>query len=103
MECSPFSRPNKRKKQHQWFFDDYAFTIDALITLYQSTFDEEWLLLSKNLTEYVFKHFSDEHSPMFFYTSDDDPKLITRKIELSDNVIPASNAVMAKTFFILVI
>ena len=93
--------PTKGKSSINGFLDDYAFTIDALITLYQSTFDEEWLLLSKNLTEYVFKHFSDEHSPMFFYTSDDDPKLITRKIELSDNVIPASNAVMAKNLFYL--
>ena len=93
--------PTNGKSSINGFLDDYAFTIDALITLYQSTFDEEWLLLSKNLTEYVFKHFSDEHSPMFFYTSDDDPKLITRKIELSDNVIPASNAVMAKNLFYL--
>ena len=93
--------PTKGKSSINGFLDDYAFTIDALVTLYQSTFDEEWLLLSKNLTEYVFKHFSDEHSPMFFYTSDDDPKLITRKIELSDNVIPASNAVMAKNLFYL--
>jgi uncharacterized protein len=93
--------PSKGKSSINGFLDDYAFTIDALITLYQSTFDEEWLLLSKNLTEYVFKHFSDKHSPMFFYTSDDDPKLITRKIELSDNVIPASNAVMAKNLFYL--
>jgi len=93
--------PINGKSSINGFLDDYAFTIDALITLYQSTFDEEWLLLSKNLTEYVFKHFSDEHSPMFFYTSDDDPKLITRKIELSDNVIPASNAVMAKNLFYL--
>lgn len=93
--------PTKGKSSINGFLDDYAFTIDALITLYQSTFDEEWLLLSKNLTEYVFKHFSDEHSPMFFFTSDDDPKLITRKIELSDNVIPSSNAVMAKNLFYL--
>jgi uncharacterized protein YyaL (SSP411 family) len=33
---------------------------------------------------------------MFFFTSSDDKKLIVRKAELSDNVIPASNSVMAR-------
>ncbi len=83
------------------FLEDYAFTIEACLTLYQSTFDEEWLMLSKNLTEYVFGHFDDDSSGMFFFTSDTDPKLIARKTELSDNVIPASNSVMAKNLFYL--
>jgi uncharacterized protein YyaL (SSP411 family) len=35
-------------------------------------------------------------SGMFFFTNDKDPKLIARKMEVSDNVIPASNSSMAK-------
>ena len=38
---------------------------------------------------------------MFYYTSDIDPPLITRKKEVSDNVIPASNSVMAKNLYTL--
>ncbi len=83
------------------FLEDYAFTIDAFISLYQVTFDEEWLMLSQKLCEYVFKHFSDESSGMFFFTSNEDPALIARKMELSDNVIPSSNSVMAKNLFYL--
>ncbi len=83
------------------FLEDYAFTIDAFISLYQVTFDEEWLMLSQKLCEYVFKHFSDESSGMFFFTSNEDPALIARKMELADNVIPSSNSVMAKNLFYL--
>jgi uncharacterized protein YyaL (SSP411 family) len=83
------------------FLEDYAFTIEAFVTLYQSTFDEEWLNLAIKLTAYVFKHFSDDSTGMFFFTSDEDPALIARKMELSDNVIPASNSVMAKNLFYL--
>ncbi len=83
------------------FLEDYAFTIDAFISLYQVTFDEEWLMLSQKLCEYAFAHFSDESSVMFFFTSNEDPALIARKMELSDNVIPSSNSVMAKNLFYL--
>ncbi len=38
---------------------------------------------------------------MFFFTSDEDKALITRKMELSDNVTPASNSSIAKSLFML--
>jgi uncharacterized protein YyaL (SSP411 family) len=38
---------------------------------------------------------------MFFYTSDLDPPLITRKKEVTDNVIPGSNSAMARSLFYL--
>ena len=83
------------------FLDDYAYTISAFISLYQSMFDEKWLEDAKLLTAYAIAHFFDDESGMFFYTSDIDPDLIARKMELSDNVIPSSNSEMAKNLFIL--
>ncbi|MDC1472014.1 thioredoxin domain-containing protein [Flavobacteriaceae bacterium] len=83
------------------FLDDYAFTIEAFIALYQSTFDEKWLESAKKLTDYVILHFYDSDSGMFYYTSDVDQKLIVRKMEISDNVMPASNSQMAKNLFVL--
>jgi len=83
------------------FLDDYAFTIQAFISLYQATFDEKWLVQSQKLTTYVIDHFYDSSSGMFYYTSDTDPTLIARKMEISDNVIPSSNSEMAKNLFIL--
>ncbi|MCK5468660.1 MAG: thioredoxin domain-containing protein, partial [Cyclobacteriaceae bacterium] len=83
------------------FLDDYAFTIAAFISLYQSTFDEKWLEDAKLLADYTITHFYDNTSGMFYYTSDIDPKLIARKMEVSDNVIPASNSEMAKNLYVL--
>jgi len=83
------------------FLDDYAFTIQAFISIYQATFDEKWLNEAQQLTAYALAHFYDTKSGMFYYTSDVDPSLIARKMELSDNVIPSSNSEMSKNLFIL--
>ncbi|MEP3388389.1 MAG: thioredoxin domain-containing protein [Reichenbachiella sp.] len=83
------------------FLDDYAYSILAFTKLYEATFDESWLEQAKKLKEYVIVHFSDEQTQMFFYTSDQDEKLIARKMELSDNVIPASNSAMAEALYLL--
>jgi len=83
------------------FLDDYAFTIDAFIAIYQATFNEKWLSNALELTDYCLAHFYDEISGMFYYTSDTDAALIARKMELSDNVIPSSNSAMAKNIYVL--
>ena len=77
------------------YLDDYAFVIDALLGLYQVTFDEQWLEPVRKLTDHVMRHFWDEDEGFFFYT-DDASQLIARKKEIFDNVIPASNSAMAR-------
>jgi uncharacterized protein YyaL (SSP411 family) len=79
--------------------DDYAFTISAFIELYQATFDEKWLIEANKITGYALSHFYDAKSGMFFYTNNKHAKLISRKMELEDNVIPASNSQMAINLF----
>ncbi|MEO5991872.1 MAG: thioredoxin domain-containing protein [Ferruginibacter sp.] len=81
------------------YLEDYAATIEAFIALYENTLDEKWLVISKNLTTYVFDHFFDYKSKMFFFTSNQDKSLVSRNIEYLDNVIPASNSIMAKNLF----
>jgi uncharacterized protein YyaL (SSP411 family) len=78
------------------FLDDYANVIDALIALYEVTFDEAWLQQAKKLTDTAITHYYDETSGIFFYTADDDEQLIARKSEIMDGVTPASNSVMAR-------
>lgn len=78
------------------FLDDYAFMIEALIALYQVDFDENWLKVAKDLTNYVIANFKDEESDLFFYTAANGEVLIARKHEVMDNVISASNSVMAQ-------
>ena len=77
--------------------EDYAFVIKAFIDLYQVTFEEKWMGLAKNLTETVETYFQDSHTKMCYYTSVN-TELIARKMELNDNVIPATNSVMAHNF-----
>ena len=81
------------------FLDDYSLTIQAFINLYQLSFDELWLDHAMKLAKYTLLHFYDEKSGMFFYTSDLDSELVTRKMELSDNVIPSSNSAMARNLY----
>jgi uncharacterized protein YyaL (SSP411 family) len=83
------------------FLDDYSSVIQGLLNLYQATFDEQWLQEAESLTNYSLTHFYDTKSGMFFYTSDLDKALIARKMELTDNVIPASNSEMAKNLYVL--
>lgn len=78
------------------FLDDYVLTSSAFIKLYEVTFDEKWLYKAEGLTKYALEHFKDSKSKLFYYTSDIDPPLVTRKIETSDDVIPGSNSVMAQ-------
>ncbi|WP_420321597.1 thioredoxin domain-containing protein [Flagellimonas sp.] len=78
------------------FLDDYATVIEAYLALYEVTFDENWLMKGKKLLDYTKLHFLDGESGMFFYTSDEDESLIRRTVETSDNVISASNSIMAK-------
>ncbi len=81
------------------YLEDYAAAIEAFIALYQVTLDESWLHISKKMTDYVFQYFFDEQKHMFYFTSSKDDKLITRLFEYRDNVIPASNSIMAKNLF----
>ena len=81
------------------YLEDYCITIAAFISLYEATFDEKWLNLSEQMMENTITHFYDKNSGMFFFTSDLDPELIARKMEINDNVIPASNSVMANSLY----
>lgn len=81
------------------YLEDYASVIESFIALYQVTFDETWLEKAKELTTYTITHFKDENTQMFYFTSDTDADLIARKTEVNDNVIPASNSIMANNLF----
>ena len=83
------------------YLEDYAAAIQAFIALYEATFEQRWLTVSDELAQYCIKHFHDESTGMFWFTSDLDPPLIARKIEVADNVTPASNSTLAHALFLL--
>ncbi len=81
------------------FLDDYASLVQAQIKLYEVTFDEYWVRRAELFMEHVITHFHDATDGFFFYTSDESEKLLTRKKEIFDNVIPGSNSIMAWNLF----
>jgi len=81
------------------FLDDYAALSDAFLDLYSISFNKKWLDKSKLLADYCFEHFGSDENAMFYYTSDESEDLIARTYEITDNVIPASNSIMANVLF----
>ena len=74
------------------YLEDYAFLADALIALYEATFDPKWLRASIELAEVMLKHFADPNGPGFFFTADDHEQLIARTKDLHDGSTPSGNA-----------
>jgi uncharacterized protein len=81
------------------YLEDYCFVIAAFISIYEVTWDEKWLHNAKQLVDYSLEHFYDEQHSFFRFTSDKDEALISVHFETEDNVIPASNSVMAKNLY----
>lgn len=81
------------------FLDDYAALIQSQIKLYEVTFDEYWIKRAEAFINHVFENFFDNEEGYFFYTSAKGEKLISRKKEIFDNVIPSSNSMMAWSLF----
>ncbi len=97
MEGNELFRSYKGKRSTTTgFLDDYAYFIQALIKLYQVTFDESWIERAMDMMHYTIEHFFDNADGFFYYTSTDSERLISRKKEIFDNVIPSSNAIMAQ-------
>ncbi|MFN0187414.1 MAG: thioredoxin domain-containing protein [Bacteroidia bacterium] len=77
------------------FLEDYAFVMEAFLSLFSCTMEINYLSLVDDLAQTVLKEFSSDTSPIFWFTSSHSESLIARKQEVQDNVIPSSNAVMS--------
>jgi uncharacterized protein YyaL (SSP411 family) len=91
-------RTYKDGKAHiQAFAEDYAFYAAGLLSLYEATFDIQYVQAARRLMNTLVKHFWDESGGGFFTTSDFHEQLISRPKELYDNAIPSANSVGAET------
>lgn len=88
----------KGKVYAEPLLDDYANYIRSILLLYNATLDPIWLIEAGELMDKVIGKFYDHQSGMFFYTPSN-TKLIARKMELIDGVIPSANATMAANLF----
>jgi hypothetical protein len=78
------------------YLEDYAYLIEGLLELYQTTFEPRWFMAARELAETMIAHFQASDGS-FYDTSDDHEKLITRPRDLQDNATPSGNAMAATT------
>src|SRR5262249_14278901 len=77
------------------FAEDYASYANGLISLYEATFDHQWITIAKSLVQTLLSHFWDE-SGGFFSTSDFHEALVARPKEYYDNATPSGNSEAAE-------
>jgi uncharacterized protein YyaL (SSP411 family) len=73
--------------------DDYAFLIWALIELYQSTFNPEYLEKAISWNKQFISSFWDEEKGGFYFSIADDDQVYGRQKQIFDGAIPSSNSV----------
>ncbi len=79
------------------YLDDYVFLIDAILELLQVRWNSDDLDFALQLADVVLQHFADPDGG-FFFTADDHESLIQRPKPLTDDALPAGNAVAARVF-----
>ncbi len=75
------------------YLEDYAFLIDGLLALYETTFTPRWLEEARGLAQAMAGLFWDDDLGGFYDTGHDHEALIARPKSVFDNAIPAGNSV----------
>jgi uncharacterized protein YyaL (SSP411 family) len=71
------------------YLEDHAFLLEALIALYEATFEPRWFHAARATADTMIDRFADPHAGGFFQTSNDHEQLVARRKELDDNPIPS--------------
>jgi len=77
------------------FGDDYAFVIQALLDLYEASFDIEWLKFAMELQDTQDRLFFDDENGGYFSTSGKDQSVFLRMKDDNDGAEPAASSVAA--------
>jgi hypothetical protein len=77
------------------YLEDYAFLLEALITLYESTFEERWYHEAVALADVLIDRFEDRERGAFFTTPLDRSELPIRRKDLEDSPVPSGNSAAA--------
>src|SRR5208283_153279 len=78
------------------YHDDYAYLIDALATLYETTFEPRWIEAALSLVKVMIEQFWDDADGGFFFTGKDHESLIARNKDPHDNATPSGNSMAVK-------
>src|SRR5262249_22108490 len=74
------------------YLEDYAFLANALVSLYEATFDVRWLDQSRALIATMIDEFSDDNDGGFFLTGRTHERLLCRNKDVHDSSTPSGNS-----------
>ena len=74
------------------YLEDHAFLLEALLTLYEATFEPHWFAEARALADTMIERFADDERGGFFETSSDHEQLVARRKDMEDHPIPAGNS-----------
>jgi uncharacterized protein len=74
------------------YLEDHAYLLEALLTLYESSFEPRWFAEARSLADAMIERFADDENGGFFETSSDHERLLARRKDLEDHPIPSGNA-----------
>ncbi len=77
------------------YLEDHAYLLEALLTLYEATFDDRFYRVARETAETMIDRFADPENGGFFTTSSDHEQLIARRKDVGDHPIPAGNSAAA--------
>ena len=77
------------------YLEDHAFLLEALLTLYEASFEPVWFERARELADTLLARFADGERGGFFSTADDHESLIARRKEIGDHPIPSGNSAAA--------
>lgn len=80
------------------FLDDYAFYAAALMELYHSTLNKEYLEKGERFCKEAVRRFADEKNGGFFLSDSENEELFMNPKESYDGAVPSGNSVMAYNF-----
>jgi uncharacterized protein len=74
------------------YLEDHAFLLEALLTLYEASFEERFFVWARALADEILARFADARRGGFFVTAADGERLITRRKDLEDHPIPSGSS-----------
>ena len=77
------------------FLEDHAYLLQALLVLYEASFDERWYLEAVAIADTMIRRFGDPEHGGFFTTAAEVPHLVGRRKDLDDTPIASGNSAAA--------
>jgi uncharacterized protein YyaL (SSP411 family) len=74
------------------YLEDYAYLTEALLTLYEATFEVRWFDAARRTADQMIELFADRERGGFFTTAHDHERLIARRKDVDDHPIPSGNS-----------